>query len=47
MSNFHMGDVIDIYPYDGKIEKNGKTATFQLKRATCCLTKSAPAAAST
>ncbi len=32
VSNFHMGDVIDIYPYDGKIEKDGKVAaTFQLK----------------
>jgi aconitate hydratase 2/2-methylisocitrate dehydratase len=32
VSQFHMGDVIDIYPYDGKIEKNGVcVATFQLK----------------
>lgn len=32
VSNFHMGDVIDIYPYDGKIEKDGKVAaTFALK----------------
>ena len=32
VSNFNMGDVIDIYPYDGKIEKDGKVAaTFQLK----------------
>lgn len=32
VSNFNMGDVIDIYPYEGKIEKDGKTAaTFELK----------------
>jgi len=32
VSAFEMGDVIDIYPYEGKIEKDGKTAvTFQLK----------------
>ncbi|MBX9610051.1 MAG: bifunctional aconitate hydratase 2/2-methylisocitrate dehydratase [Burkholderiales bacterium] len=32
VSAFNMGDVIDIYPYDGKIEKDGKVAaTFQLK----------------
>ncbi|WP_374663791.1 bifunctional aconitate hydratase 2/2-methylisocitrate dehydratase [Ramlibacter sp.] len=32
VSNLHMGDVIDIFPYDGKIEKAGQTvATFQLK----------------
>lgn len=32
VSNFEMGDVIDIYPYDGKIEKNGEViANFQLK----------------
>ncbi|MGE5451744.1 MAG: bifunctional aconitate hydratase 2/2-methylisocitrate dehydratase [Acidobacteriota bacterium] len=32
VSNFEMGDVIDIYPYDGKIEKNGAVAaTFSLK----------------
>ena len=32
VSNFNMGDVIDVYPYDGKIEKDGKVAaTFQLK----------------
>ena len=32
VSAFEMGDVIDIYPYDGKIEKNGQVAaTFQLK----------------
>ena len=32
VSALEMGDVIDIYPYDGKIEKNGATvANFQLK----------------
>ncbi|MBK8073538.1 MAG: bifunctional aconitate hydratase 2/2-methylisocitrate dehydratase [Ramlibacter sp.] len=32
VSSFNMGDVIDIYPYDGKIEKDGEVAaTFQLK----------------
>lgn len=32
VSAFNMGDVIDVYPYDGKIEKDGKVAaTFQLK----------------
>ncbi|HRN07990.1 MAG TPA: bifunctional aconitate hydratase 2/2-methylisocitrate dehydratase, partial [Ottowia sp.] len=32
VSKFEMGDVLDIYPYDGKIEKGGQTAaTFQLK----------------
>ncbi|MGE0330111.1 MAG: bifunctional aconitate hydratase 2/2-methylisocitrate dehydratase [Ramlibacter sp.] len=32
VANFNMGDVIDVYPYDGKIEKDGKVAaTFQLK----------------
>ncbi len=32
VSAFEMGDVIDIYPYDGKIEKNGaKVIDFQLK----------------
>ncbi|UDF03793.1 bifunctional aconitate hydratase 2/2-methylisocitrate dehydratase [Asticcacaulis sp. AND118] len=32
VSNLHMGDVIDIYPYEGKIEKNGATvAEFALK----------------
>ncbi len=32
VSAFNMGDVIDIYPYDGKIEKDGKVAVqFQLK----------------
>ncbi|WP_062192400.1 bifunctional aconitate hydratase 2/2-methylisocitrate dehydratase [Caldimonas taiwanensis] len=32
VSNLEMGDVIDIYPYEGKIEKDGKVvATFQLK----------------
>ena len=32
VSNFEMGDVVDIYPYDGKIEKNGQVAaTFQLR----------------
>ena len=32
VSALEMGDVIDIYPYDGKIEKNGATvASFQLK----------------
>jgi aconitate hydratase 2/2-methylisocitrate dehydratase len=32
VSNFEMGDVIDIYPYDGKIEKNGAVAAkFELK----------------
>ena len=32
VSKFEMGDVLDIYPYDGKIEKAGQTAaTFQLK----------------
>ena len=31
-SSFQMGDVIDIYPYEGKIEKDGKLAVnFQLK----------------
>ena len=32
VSQLEMGDVIDIYPYDGKIEKNGATvAEFELK----------------
>ncbi len=32
VSAFDMGDVIDIYPYDGKIEKDGKLAIeFKLK----------------
>ncbi|WP_180682392.1 bifunctional aconitate hydratase 2/2-methylisocitrate dehydratase [Tepidicella baoligensis] len=32
VSKLEMGDVIDIYPYDGKIEKDGQVvATFQLK----------------
>ena len=32
VSKFDMGDVLDIYPYDGKIEKNGQTAAqFNLK----------------
>ena len=32
VSNLNMGDVIDIYPYEGKIEKNGETvANFELK----------------
>jgi aconitate hydratase 2/2-methylisocitrate dehydratase len=32
VSKLEMGDVIDIYPYEGKIEKNGAVvATFQLK----------------
>ncbi|MFN3375459.1 MAG: bifunctional aconitate hydratase 2/2-methylisocitrate dehydratase [Burkholderiaceae bacterium] len=32
VSNLEMGDVIDIFPYEGKIEKDGKVvATFQLK----------------
>ena len=32
VSAFEMGDVIDIYPYDGKIEKDGKVAAeFSLK----------------
>ena len=32
VSAFEMGDVIDIYPYEGKIEKDGKVAAeFQLK----------------
>lgn len=32
VSSLNMGDVIDIYPYDGKIEKNGEViAQFQLK----------------
>ncbi|EIT68049.1 MULTISPECIES: bifunctional aconitate hydratase 2/2-methylisocitrate dehydratase [Hydrocarboniphaga] len=32
VSNFEMGDVIDVYPYQGKIEKNGAVAaTFELK----------------
>ncbi len=32
VSRFEMGDVLDIYPYDGKIEKNGQLATnFQLR----------------
>jgi aconitate hydratase 2/2-methylisocitrate dehydratase len=32
VTSFEMGDVIDIYPYDGKIEKDGKTVvTFALK----------------
>ena len=32
VSALEMGDVIDIYPYEGKIEKNGATvASFQLK----------------
>lgn len=32
VNNLEMGDVIDIYPYDGKIEKNGATvAEFSLK----------------
>ncbi|RMH47731.1 MAG: bifunctional aconitate hydratase 2/2-methylisocitrate dehydratase [Gammaproteobacteria bacterium] len=32
VSSLEMGDVIDLYPYEGKIEKNGEVvATFQLK----------------
>jgi aconitate hydratase 2/2-methylisocitrate dehydratase len=32
VSKLEMGDVIDVYPYDGKLEKNGATvATFALK----------------
>ncbi|MDR2153750.1 MAG: bifunctional aconitate hydratase 2/2-methylisocitrate dehydratase, partial [Burkholderiaceae bacterium] len=32
VSTFDMGDVLDIYPYDGKIEKDGsKVADFKLK----------------
>nr|WP_295084009.1 bifunctional aconitate hydratase 2/2-methylisocitrate dehydratase [uncultured Roseateles sp.] len=32
VSAFNMGDVIDIYPYEGKIEKDGKVAAeFKLK----------------
>lgn len=32
VSKLEMGDVIDVYPYDGKLEKNGQTvATFALK----------------
>ncbi|CUA84718.1 aconitase [Gulbenkiania indica] len=32
VSSLNMGDVVDIYPYDGKIEKNGEVvSTFQLK----------------
>jgi aconitate hydratase 2/2-methylisocitrate dehydratase len=32
VSKFEMGDVIDIFPYEGKIEKNGAVAAeFQLK----------------
>jgi len=32
VASFNMGDVIDIYPYDGKIEKDGSVAaTFTLK----------------
>ena len=32
VSAFEMGDVIDIFPYDGKIEKNGaEAAKFELK----------------
>ncbi len=32
VSKLEMGDVVDIYPYDGRIEKNGqKVADFELK----------------
>ncbi len=32
VSKLEMGDVIDVYPYDGKLEKNGQTIeTFSLK----------------
>lgn len=32
VSQLNMGDVVDIYPYDGKIEKNGQNvANFELK----------------
>ena len=32
VSNLHMGDVVDIYPYEGKIVKNGATvAEFAMK----------------
>ncbi|RXZ45301.1 bifunctional aconitate hydratase 2/2-methylisocitrate dehydratase [Crenobacter cavernae] len=32
VSKMDMGDVVDIYPYEGKIEKNGEVvSTFQLK----------------
>ena len=32
VSQFEMGDVLDIFPYDGKIEKNGQTvAEFELR----------------
>jgi aconitate hydratase 2 / 2-methylisocitrate dehydratase len=32
VTSFHMGDVLDIYPYEGRIEKGGKVAAeFKLK----------------
>ena len=32
VSNLETGDIIDVYPFEGKIEKNGETvATFKLK----------------
>lgn len=35
VSNLNMGDVFDIYPYEGKITKGGETiATFELKSPT-------------
>lgn len=35
VSNLNMGDVFDIYPYEGKITKDGETiATFELKSPT-------------
>jgi aconitate hydratase 2/2-methylisocitrate dehydratase len=47
VSALEMGDVIDIYPYDGKIEKNGATVASSSSSPTCCWTKCAPAAVST
>jgi aconitate hydratase 2/2-methylisocitrate dehydratase len=47
VSQMNMGDVIDIYPYAGKIEKNGAViATFNTN-PTCCWTKCRRAGAST
>ncbi len=31
VSSFEMGDVLDIYPYEGKIDKGGVTTRFELK----------------
>ena len=41
VSKLEMGDVIDIYPYDGKIVKNGETVATSSSRARCAAGRSA------